>query len=233
LSFPYSRAVDFVKIFTYMSINPPPLSAFIDREQYLYYSALRWSNTFAKEGSEHSDPIALYALAELLEHNGMMMKVIDLLDEFSKTHDALPHESLIERAYKKTRIGSHLRRFLLQLWIEEFDKRKIFGVAYLHLYGCLEDDAHAFDIRYLQGVYRGTKVNVWDRGHAKENAFCHCATCNSDQCVRCKRGVCLDQEMDKAQILSLYPLPLSRNQPRDTWWGEYKPTPNNWELPQE
>lgn len=220
LSFPNSRAVEFMQIFKYMGTNPPPpLSTVIDREQCLHYSALRWSKSYAEEGSQNFDPIALYALAEQLEHNEMMMKVIDLLDGFSKIHDALPHKSLIEKAYKTTRIGSPLRRFLLQLWIEEFDNRKIGGAAYLHLFGCLDDDTLAFDIRYLQGVYRGLKVNVWDRVHAKENTFCHCATCNSDRCLMCKRGVCNgNQELDGDEKLSLYPLPISRNQnqPRDT-----------------
>jgi len=191
LAFPGSKAAEFIQVVKYMGVERPPrLSAVSDGNQRLHYSAIRVPKASMEEGIHYLDPIAVYALAEKLEHDGVMMKIIDLLHEFFERHDAVPHESLIERVYKITRTGSSLRRFLLPLWIEELGERKIGGVAYLHLVDCLEDDSLPFNIRYLMGVYRGLKVNVWGRGPSKYHKLCHCATCQDMKCLACKRRVC-------------------------------------------
>lgn len=238
LSFPNYSAQQFKQICKYMdSQSFPPLFALIDPEQCLHYCAQGWPDLLhhSQQHGQYLDPIALYALAEKLEHNGVMMKVIDLLNEFSQTHDALPHELLLEQAYKTTKTGSHLRRFLLQIWIEEFHRRNIGGDAYRHLSACLDDSTHAFDICYLQGVYKGLKVKVWDAAQGRKIMKpCHCVTCNNKRCPKCKRGVCNEvQELDRDEkwFTDLLKASQDRLQTRDTWWGEYKPTPNNWERP--
>jgi len=168
-----------------------PLRSSIDNEGRLHYWDMEAPARLDRRDLWTCDPITLYALTEKLEHTELMKEIIDRMEEFSQVHDALPHESLIELAYKRTKKGSHLRGYLLRLWLIALARWGITGQASQHVVDCLNNENFSFDIRCLQGVYRGLKVSVLPNGSTQPGKFCHCATCeNKSACPMCIRKDC-------------------------------------------
>jgi hypothetical protein len=168
-----------------------PLRAAIGNEGGLHYWDMEAPTGFPRRDLWICDPITLYAWAEKLEHTELMRETIDRMEEFSQNHDALPHESVIELAYKRTKRGSHLRRYLLRRWGSALARRGITGPASQHVVDCINNETLRFDIRYLKGVYRGLKVSVLPKASTQPAKFCHCATCeNKSECPMCIRRDC-------------------------------------------